>query len=218
MPPRSPSGDRMQWPEPANTEQRKAPARPTKGGAVRTRIALVAIASIAITTTTVLQAATVQPARGAPAPHTGITTTTITHRPGHPPTGAPPGAVKAAPSGSSLMLDLNAALLAHAAAGASPAPPPPAPPAPPAPAGPVDTVTPAQRTAWERVAMCEEGGNWQADSSRFSGGLGITRANWDLFGGRAFAPEGALATEDQQIMVAERIQPNAPDQYRCGSW
>ena len=63
--------------------------------------------------------------------------------------------------------------------------------------------------------MCEEGGNWSADSSRFSGGLGITRANWDIYGGQEFASEGAMATEDQQIMVAERIQPNVPDQYGC---
>ena len=226
----------MQWPEPANTEQRKALTRPTKGGAVRTRIALVAIAPIAIITTTVLmQAATVQSARGAAVTPSGAPTSSIPHPSARQPasgvtTATPPAA------GSSLVLDLNSALLAHTAA--SPAPtagapsPPAAPPAPPAapappvapapaapvPAGPVDTVTPAQRAAWERVAMCEEGGNWSADSSRFSGGLGITRANWDGYGGREFASEGAMATEDQQIMVAERIQPDPPDQYGCRGW
>ncbi len=66
--------------------------------------------------------------------------------------------------------------------------------------------------------MCEEGGDWKADSSRFSGGLGITRANWDNYGGQAFAPEGAMATEDQQIMVAERIQSDPPDRYGCRGW
>ncbi|HEY5098013.1 MAG TPA: transglycosylase family protein, partial [Acidimicrobiales bacterium] len=71
---------------------------------------------------------------------------------------------------------------------------------------------------WERVALCEEGGDWSADSGRFSGGLGITRANWSAYGGGAYAPEGAMATEDQQIMVAERIQPSAPDQYGCHGW
>ncbi len=86
------------------------------------------------------------------------------------------------------------------------------------PTGPVDTVTAAERAAWERVALCEEGGNWRADSARFSGGLGITRSNWDSYGGREFAPEGAMATEDQQIMVAERIQANPPDQYGCYGW
>jgi hypothetical protein len=86
------------------------------------------------------------------------------------------------------------------------------------PAGPTDTVTPDQRAAWERVAMCEEGGDWSADGGRFSGGLGISRANWIAYGGGEFAPEGAMATEDQQIMVAERIQSSAPDQDGCRGW
>ncbi|MHB1517304.1 MAG: transglycosylase family protein [Acidimicrobiales bacterium] len=91
-------------------------------------------------------------------------------------------------------------------------------PAPPTASGPVDTVTPAQQAQWERVAMCEEGGNWQANGPAFSGGLGISRANWDAFGGLQFAPEGAMATPDQQIMVAERIQAYPPDQYGCQGW
>jgi hypothetical protein len=119
----------------------------------------------------------------------------------------------------SLLLDVNGALLLDALLHPAPPPVTAAAPAPtPAPAGPVDTVTPEQRAAWERVAMCEEGGDWSADGGRFSGGLGITRANWSAYGGEAYAPEGAMATEDQQIMVAERIQPNAPDQYGCHGW
>jgi hypothetical protein len=90
--------------------------------------------------------------------------------------------------------------------------------APAAPTGPVDTVTPYQRDEWERVAMCEEGGDWSSNGSEFSGGLGITRANWDAYGGLAFAPEGATATEDDQIMVAERIQFSPPDQEGCRGW
>ena len=83
---------------------------------------------------------------------------------------------------------------------------------------PVDTVTPVQREEWERVAMCEEGGDWSSDGGRFSGGLGITRTNWDAYGGEQYAPEGAMATEDQQIMVAERIESSPPDQYGCHGW
>jgi hypothetical protein len=84
--------------------------------------------------------------------------------------------------------------------------------------GPGDTVTPAERAAWERVAVCEEGGNWSADGGRFSGGLGITRTNWIAYGGGTYAPEGAMASEDEQIMVAERIQSSPPDQGGCHSW
>lgn len=84
--------------------------------------------------------------------------------------------------------------------------------------GIVDTVTPAERAAWERVNICEEGGNWDVNGYRFSGGLGITRANWVAYGGLQFAPDGAAATPDEQIMVAERIQFNPPDQHGCASW
>ncbi len=95
---------------------------------------------------------------------------------------------------------------------------PPPPPPPPVPAGPVDTVTATQRAEWDRVAMCEEGGDWQSDGSRFSGGLGITRSNWDIYGGLQYAPEAAEASPDEQIMVAERIQSYPPDQDGCSSW
>ena len=62
------------------------------------------------------------------------------------------------------------------------------------------------------------GRDWESDGSRFSGGLGITRANWANFGGLQYAPEGAMATPDEQIMVAERIQGSPPDQYGCRGW
>jgi len=175
---------------------------------MRTRIALVAITSIALITITFLsQAVSVQSARAA----TRVTKPTPRHRdiltslidspataPGH---------------GD---FSLGADLLAGHSIGVTLAAPvvPPPPPAPVV----TDTVTPAQRAAWERVAMCEEGGNWQSDGSRFSGGLGITRSNWAAYGGLQYASEGAMATEDQQIMVAERIQSSPPDQGGCGSW
>ena len=93
-----------------------------------------------------------------------------------------------------------------------------APVTPLTPPEPVDTVTPYVRVAWQRVALCEEGGNWAAGGPRFSGGLGISRSNWVAYGGLAYAPEGALAPEDDQIMVAERIQASPPDQHGCRGW
>jgi len=188
---------------------------------MRTRIALVAITSIALITVTLLtQAATVQPARASvQTPNRAQTTTTITGtRPTDrltalvKPAAKKPRAIKVRSS-----LQLAAILLTGTLAGqkeAIPVIPPPPPPAP----GPVDTVTPGQRAAWDRVAVCEEGGNWQADGSRFSGGLGITRANWANYGGLQYAPEAAEATPDEQIMVAERIQSYPPDQHGCSSW
>lgn len=183
---------------------------------MRTRIALVAITSIAsITVTLLTQAVTMQPARASIVPPhppassvtrptdrltsfvttkvpANMLTTTITPLPN---------------------LTLGAALLSGHLVGIKETEPVVLPP-------PVivDTVTPAQRAAWNRVAICEEGGNWQADGPRFSGGLGISRANWAIYGGLQYASEGAMAQPDQQIMVAERIQSTAPDQYGCRSW
>ena len=192
---------------------------------MRTRIALVAIIPVAlITVSTLTQAAAAQSAQASTAsPATEVKTTrvalssTLTAFRGL-------RAIDPVLTGRSLLLDVNGALLLDAllhpvppvtAATAAPA----AASAPaPVPAGPVDTVTPEQRAAWERVALCEEGGDWSADGGQFSGGLGITRANWAAYGGGAYAPEGAMATEDQQIMVAERIEPSAPDQYGCHGW
>jgi hypothetical protein len=218
-------------------------ARPTKGGAVRTRIALTAIVSIAFIII-LIQAVTEQPAvavNRTTTPSKAATPAQMSHS-----TLAAYRALDAAaPSeAKSLMpFDLNAALLADLAAKSAPtkttvaAPTAPAPasptqstapvapttttttaPAPAVPAGPVDTVTPEERAAWEQVAMCEEGGDWSYDGSEFSGGLGISRANWIAYGGQEFAPEGAMATEDEQIMVAERIQSYAPDQDGCSGW
>jgi hypothetical protein len=78
---------------------------------------------------------------------------------------------------------------------------------------------------WEKVAWCEQHGNWHFNGSRYDGGLGIMRANWYAFGGRQFAPEAHLATPEQQVVVARRIQasggvPNyVPDQDgTCSGW
>ncbi len=204
---------------------------------MRTRIALVAIISVALSTVSILeQAAT------APSAHAGITSSSSTKSsPVHvmpPKLVAHPVLQSDAPllTGSSLLLGLpttlpslpftgtaapSAAPTAAAAPVLAPAAvtaPSPVTTAPPLPAMPVDTVTPVQREEWERVAMCEEGGDWSSDGGRFSGGLGITRTNWDAYGGEQYAPEGAMATEDQQIMVAERIESSPPDQYGCHGW
>ena len=184
---------------------------------MRTRIALVAITSIAvITITLVTQAASVQPARAATQPLHRSVAHTKAHRADQLTSLVTPDS-STTTSPTTPDLHIVDTLLSGRPAGhkeVTPVVPPPPPPPP----GPVDTVTPAQRAAWDRVAMCEEGGNWQADGPRFSGGLGITRANWAIYGGLQYAADAAEATPDEQIMVAERIQSSPPDQGGCSSW
>jgi Transglycosylase-like domain len=183
---------------------------------MRTRIALVAIIPIAlITVSTLAQAAPVQSAQAVQKSSAGTKPASIT---------AKPDDNTPLLANSGLLVDLIAArpVAQHPPTPAvAPAPPvvvAAVAPVPVAPAGPVDTVTPEQRAEWSRVAMCEEGGDWASDGSRFSGGLGITRSNWAAYGGEQYAPEGAMATEDEQIMVAERIQFDPPDQSGCRGW
>lgn len=84
---------------------------------------------------------------------------------------------------------------------------------------PSDGVTDAQRAAWGKVAQCETGGNWSMQGPTYSGALGILNANWRAYGGLVYAPNAGLATEDEQILVAERIQSSPPDQWGCsGAW
>lgn len=81
------------------------------------------------------------------------------------------------------------------------------------------TVTDSDKAAWQKVAICEEGGNWTYQGSLYSGGLGMLNDTWVAYGGLEFASNAGLATIDQQIIIAKRIQPNPPDQYGCsGSW
>lgn len=118
------------------------------------------------------------------------------------------------------------ASMASAAQAAIPAPPPapaPAPdPASAAPAAPVSTVqsdppaaapvsaaAPASSSGgvnWTAIAACESGGNWSIDTGNgFYGGLQFTQQTWLDYGGGQYAPSANLASESQQIAVAERV-------------
>jgi len=89
----------------------------------------------------------------------------------------------------------------------------------PLPAGDSLGITAAEFAAWSKVAVCEEGGNWQFDGPVFSGGLGIRNTVWIAYGGLQFAPRAGLATPYEQIFIAKKIQANPPDQNGCaGSW
>jgi hypothetical protein len=90
---------------------------------------------------------------------------------------------------------------------------------PPAPTVIPDTVTPVERAEWTRVAECETHQNWTLQGATYSGGLGISNVNWSTYSyGTGFPADAGYATVDEQIMVAERIQFDPPDQYGCAGW
>src|ERR1035437_2864048 len=102
---------------------------------------------------------------------------------------------------------------------------PPAPATSHATASTGDGVTDYQRSAWDKVNMCEEGGAWNVEGSEYSGGLGFSHANWNQFNAFGYPADAAGATPDQQIRVAVAFatqywgNPNAaPDQNGCSGY
>jgi resuscitation-promoting factor RpfA len=64
----------------------------------------------------------------------------------------------------------------------------------------------AENTTWDRVAECESGGMWSANSGNgFYGGLQLSLDMWKESGGADYAPRPDLASRSQQITVAESI-------------
>ncbi|MDO0914319.1 transglycosylase family protein [Streptomyces sp. DT2A-34] len=64
----------------------------------------------------------------------------------------------------------------------------------------------AEGTVWDKVADCESGGSWSADSGdgRY-GGLQLTQDDWEEYGGLDYASSPNLASRSQQIAVAQDV-------------
>jgi hypothetical protein len=64
----------------------------------------------------------------------------------------------------------------------------------------------ADADTWDRVAQCESGGIWSANTGNgYYGGLQLTQQIWEDHGGRDYAPRPDLASRAEQIVVAEKI-------------
>ena len=75
------------------------------------------------------------------------------------------------------------------------------------------TVSQSEYDAWTRVAVCEEGGWGNYGFPNYPDSLGINSYNWYANGG------GSDLSPTSQILVAERIQANPPDQNgSCAAW
>jgi hypothetical protein len=73
------------------------------------------------------------------------------------------------------------------------------------------------RAKWQRVAICEVGGNWSMTGQVYSG-IGFSNATWYQYGGTQYAPLAGLASEDQQILIGMRVTHGwVPDQYGCST-
>jgi len=75
-------------------------------------------------------------------------------------------------------------------------------------ATPASTAAPASSDGanWSAIAACESGGNWSANTGNgFYGGLQFTQQTWLAYGGGQYASSANLATQAQQIAVAQRV-------------
>jgi uncharacterized protein YabE (DUF348 family) len=75
-----------------------------------------------------------------------------------------------------------------------------------------DLVAPAvgtgrAATVWDRLAVCESGGNWAADTGNgYYGGVQFDRQTWRANGGTDYAPLASQATREEQIAVAQKVR------------
>ena len=62
-------------------------------------------------------------------------------------------------------------------------------------------------SVWDSLAQCESGGNWAINTGNgFYGGLQFTASTWAAYGGTAYAPTANLASREQQIDIAKKVQ------------
>ncbi len=65
---------------------------------------------------------------------------------------------------------------------------------------------PARQDRWDRLAQCESGGNWRANTGNgYYGGLQFSRRTWSAYGGGTYAGTANNATRPQQIAIAEKV-------------
>ncbi|MBO0851733.1 MAG: transglycosylase family protein [Pseudonocardia sp.] len=63
------------------------------------------------------------------------------------------------------------------------------------------------RGAWDRLAKCEAGGNWRANTGNgYYGGVQFDAQTWRSNGGTKYAPLPHMATREEQITVAEKVR------------
>jgi hypothetical protein len=65
----------------------------------------------------------------------------------------------------------------------------------------------ATDSQWDRIAHCESGGNWHDNTGNgYYGGLQFSASTWNSFDVDNYASRADLASREQQIDVANRVQ------------
>ncbi|MGH3670685.1 MAG: transglycosylase family protein [Pseudonocardiaceae bacterium] len=62
-------------------------------------------------------------------------------------------------------------------------------------------------SVWDRLARCESGGNWAANSGNgYYGGLQFDKSTWSAHGGDKYATYPNQASREEQIEIAKRVR------------
>lgn len=69
--------------------------------------------------------------------------------------------------------------------------------------GPPVRIVEPRGSVWDRLSMCESGGNWSSTVGRYDGGLQFHPSTWRAAGGTRYAPTADQASREEQIAVAE---------------
>lgn len=65
----------------------------------------------------------------------------------------------------------------------------------------------SEDAVWDKLAECESSGNWSINTGNgYYGGLQFAASTWTGFGGDKYAPRADLATREEQIDIAKKVQ------------
>ncbi|MFT3659852.1 MAG: transglycosylase family protein [Gordonia sp. (in: high G+C Gram-positive bacteria)] len=65
----------------------------------------------------------------------------------------------------------------------------------------------APQGVWDAIAVCESTSNWATNTGNgYYGGLQFTQSTWNAYGGQQYAPRPDLATREEQIDIAKKVQ------------
>ena len=70
----------------------------------------------------------------------------------------------------------------------------------------IGTASAASAADWQKLAMCESGGNWAINTGNgYYGGLQFSSSTWLGYGGGAYASRADLAAPTQQMAIADKV-------------
>ncbi|GLZ46215.1 hypothetical protein Acsp06_24000 [Actinomycetospora sp. NBRC 106375] len=69
------------------------------------------------------------------------------------------------------------------------------------------STSPDSNATWDRLAKCESTSTWDTNSGNgYYGGVQFDKKTWNRYGGQEYAPRADMASREEQIAVAKKVQ------------